>query len=56
MFSDPALPAVQRSRSPLLKFVEPPTENKESTRDGKCLSGLLSLPGLYPLHSVCQFQ
>lgn len=35
LFSDPALPAVQRSRSPLLKFVEPPTENKESTRDGE---------------------
>ncbi|CAO2639940.1 Coiled-coil domain-containing protein 149, partial [Lemmus lemmus] len=35
LFSDPTLPAVQRSRSPLLKFVEKPTENKESTRDGE---------------------
>ncbi|XP_057628200.1 coiled-coil domain-containing protein 149 isoform X2 [Chionomys nivalis] len=35
LFTDPALPAVQRSRSPLLKFVEQPTENKESTGDGE---------------------
>ncbi|XP_038201985.1 coiled-coil domain-containing protein 149 isoform X1 [Arvicola amphibius] len=34
LFSDPTLPAIQRSRSPLLKFVEQPTENKESTGDG----------------------
>lgn len=35
LFSDPTLPAVQRSRSPLLKFVEQPSENKESTGDGE---------------------
>lgn len=35
LFSDPTLPTVQRSRSPLLKFVEQPTENKESTGDGE---------------------
>lgn len=35
LFSDPTLPAVQRSRSPLLKFVEQPTENKASTGDGE---------------------
>ncbi|XP_059131034.1 coiled-coil domain-containing protein 149 [Peromyscus eremicus] len=39
LFSDQTLPTTQRSRSPLLKFVEQPTENKESPRDVKCLSG-----------------
>ncbi|XP_076402404.1 coiled-coil domain-containing protein 149 isoform X4 [Peromyscus maniculatus bairdii] len=35
LFSDQTLPTIQRSRSPLLKFVEQPTENKESPRDGE---------------------
>ncbi|KAJ1061443.1 hypothetical protein K5549_019159, partial [Capra hircus] len=35
LFSDPALPTMQRSRSPLLKFVEQPTENKASPKDGE---------------------
>ncbi|KAL1790982.1 coiled-coil domain-containing protein 149 [Sigmodon hispidus] len=33
LFSDQTLPTIQRSRSPLLKFVEQPIENKESTTD-----------------------
>ncbi|XP_008835552.1 coiled-coil domain-containing protein 149 isoform X2 [Nannospalax galili] len=35
LFSDPALPTIQRSRSPLLKFEEQPTENQENARDGE---------------------
>ncbi|XP_057584129.1 LOW QUALITY PROTEIN: coiled-coil domain-containing protein 149 [Hippopotamus amphibius kiboko] len=35
LFGDPALPAMQRSRSPLLKFIEPPTESKASPKDGE---------------------
>uniref|UniRef100_A0A8B9XL15 Coiled-coil domain containing 149 n=1 Tax=Bos mutus grunniens TaxID=30521 RepID=A0A8B9XL15_BOSMU len=35
LFSDPALPTMQRSRSPLLKFVEQPSENKASPKDGE---------------------
>ncbi|XP_021513419.1 coiled-coil domain-containing protein 149 isoform X2 [Meriones unguiculatus] len=35
LFSDQTLPTIQRSKSPLLKFVEQPTENKESARDGE---------------------
>uniref|UniRef100_A0A8C7B3N1 Coiled-coil domain containing 149 n=1 Tax=Neovison vison TaxID=452646 RepID=A0A8C7B3N1_NEOVI len=35
LFSDPALPTIQRSRSPLLKFIEQPTENKENSEDGE---------------------
>ena len=35
LFSDPALPTMQRSRSPLLKFVEQPAENNASPKDGK---------------------
>ncbi|XP_068831220.1 coiled-coil domain-containing protein 149 [Capricornis sumatraensis] len=35
LFSDPALPTMQRSRSPLLKFVEQPTESKASPKDGE---------------------
>nr|XP_020753257.1 coiled-coil domain-containing protein 149 isoform X5 [Odocoileus virginianus texanus] len=35
LFSDPALPTMQRSRSPLLKFVEQPAENKASPKDGE---------------------
>ncbi|ERE92499.1 coiled-coil domain-containing protein [Cricetulus griseus] len=35
LFSDQTLTTIQRSRSPLLKFVEQPTENKESTKDGE---------------------
>uniref|UniRef100_A0A8C4LQB5 Coiled-coil domain containing 149 n=1 Tax=Equus asinus TaxID=9793 RepID=A0A8C4LQB5_EQUAS len=35
LFSDPALPTVQRSRSPLLKFVEQPAENKANPKDGE---------------------
>lgn len=35
LFGDPALPAIQRSRSPLLKFVEQPTEVKVNPKDGE---------------------
>ncbi|XP_055444130.1 coiled-coil domain-containing protein 149 isoform X2 [Bubalus kerabau] len=38
LFSDPALPTMQRSRSPLLKFVEQPTENKASPKDAESSS------------------
>nr|XP_055182654.1 coiled-coil domain-containing protein 149 isoform X2 [Nyctereutes procyonoides] len=34
LFSDPSLP-IQRSRSPLLKFIEQPTENKANSQDGE---------------------
>uniref|UniRef100_A0A2I3GRX3 Coiled-coil domain containing 149 n=1 Tax=Nomascus leucogenys TaxID=61853 RepID=A0A2I3GRX3_NOMLE len=46
LFSDPTLPSGQRSRSPLLKFVEQPTENKADPKDGKHASISPSLPGL----------
>ncbi|XP_012519659.1 PREDICTED: coiled-coil domain-containing protein 149 [Propithecus coquereli] len=35
LFSDPSLPTIQRSRSPLLKFVDQPTENKANPKDGE---------------------
>lgn len=35
LFSDPTLPALQRSRSPLLKFAELATEKKANPKDGK---------------------
>ncbi|XP_008057645.1 coiled-coil domain-containing protein 149 isoform X1 [Carlito syrichta] len=35
LFSDPTLPTIQRSRSPLLKFVEQPAENKVNPKDGE---------------------
>uniref|UniRef100_A0A8I3W614 Coiled-coil domain containing 149 n=1 Tax=Callithrix jacchus TaxID=9483 RepID=A0A8I3W614_CALJA len=35
LFSDPTLPSGQRSRSPLLKFVEQPPENKVDPKDGE---------------------
>ncbi|XP_039324438.1 coiled-coil domain-containing protein 149 isoform X2 [Saimiri boliviensis] len=35
LFSDPTLPSGQRSRSPLLKFVEQPPENKADPKDGE---------------------
>ncbi|XP_008591841.1 PREDICTED: coiled-coil domain-containing protein 149 [Galeopterus variegatus] len=35
LFSEPALPTIQRSRSPLLKLVEQPTENKVNPKDGQ---------------------
>lgn len=35
MFSDPTLPTTQRSRSPLLKFAEQPTEDKVNPKDGE---------------------
>ncbi|XP_034365303.1 coiled-coil domain-containing protein 149 isoform X3 [Arvicanthis niloticus] len=35
LLSDQTLPTMQRSKSPLLKFVEQPTENKEGARDGE---------------------
>ncbi|KAF5926983.1 hypothetical protein HPG69_001616 [Diceros bicornis minor] len=35
LFTDPALPTIQRSRSPLLKFVEKPTESKANPKDGE---------------------
>ncbi|XP_054994418.1 coiled-coil domain-containing protein 149 isoform X1 [Sorex araneus] len=38
LFSDSTLPALQRSRSPLLKFVELPTEKKANPTDGELLS------------------
>ncbi|KAL0596488.1 Coiled-coil domain-containing protein 149 [Plecturocebus cupreus] len=46
LFSDPTLPSGQRSRSPLLKFVEQPPENKADPKDGKHASISPSLPGL----------
>ncbi|KAM5284829.1 coiled-coil domain-containing protein 149 isoform 1-T1 [Hipposideros larvatus] len=33
LFSDPSLPTIQQSRSPLLKFIEQPTEDKASPKD-----------------------
>ncbi|XP_055981553.1 coiled-coil domain-containing protein 149 [Sorex fumeus] len=38
LFSDSTLPTLQRSRSPLLRFVELPTEKKASPKDGELLS------------------
>ncbi|XP_054437973.1 coiled-coil domain-containing protein 149 isoform X1 [Pteronotus mesoamericanus] len=35
LFSDPTLPTTQRSRSPLLKLVEQPTEHKADCKDGE---------------------
>ncbi|XP_063129830.1 coiled-coil domain-containing protein 149 isoform X3 [Rattus norvegicus] len=35
LLSDQTLPTIQKSKSPLLKFVEQPTESKESARDGE---------------------
>ncbi|XP_004681426.1 PREDICTED: coiled-coil domain-containing protein 149 isoform X2 [Condylura cristata] len=35
LFSDPTLPPIQRSRSPLLKFVESPSETKVNSKDGE---------------------
>ncbi|XP_036850585.2 coiled-coil domain-containing protein 149 isoform X1 [Manis javanica] len=35
LFSDPTLPTIQRSRSPLLKFIEQPTESKLDPKDGE---------------------
>uniref|UniRef100_A0A8D2JL07 Coiled-coil domain containing 149 n=1 Tax=Sciurus vulgaris TaxID=55149 RepID=A0A8D2JL07_SCIVU len=35
LFSDSALPTIQRSRSPLLKFVEQPTETRVNPKDGE---------------------
>ncbi|XP_007535181.1 coiled-coil domain-containing protein 149 isoform X2 [Erinaceus europaeus] len=35
LFSDPTLPTIQRSRSPLLKFVELSPESKENLKDGE---------------------
>ncbi|XP_077877269.1 coiled-coil domain-containing protein 149 isoform X2 [Ictidomys tridecemlineatus] len=35
LFSDPALPTTQRSRSPLLKFVDQPTETRVNPKDGE---------------------
>ncbi|XP_076992630.1 coiled-coil domain-containing protein 149 isoform X1 [Tamandua tetradactyla] len=35
LFSDPSLPAMQKSRSPLLKFTEPATENKVNPNNGE---------------------
>lgn len=43
MFSDPT---IQRSRSPLLKFMEQPSENKANPKDGKHNLISLSLLGL----------
>ncbi|XP_006899342.1 PREDICTED: coiled-coil domain-containing protein 149 [Elephantulus edwardii] len=34
LFSDPTLPAIQKSRSPLTKLTEQPTENSVSPKDG----------------------
>lgn len=38
LFSDTTLPTLQRSRSPLLKFVELPTEKKANLKDGELLN------------------
>lgn len=46
MLSDPTLPTTQRSRSPLLKFAEQPTEDKAKPKDGKHTSTSRSLLGL----------
>lgn len=46
LFSDPSLPTIQRSRSPLLKFIEQPTENKANSQDGKYTLISLPLPDL----------
>lgn len=46
MLSDPTLPTTQRSRSPLLKFTEQPTEDKANPKDGKHTSTSWSLRGL----------
>lgn len=46
LFSDPTLPTIQRSRSPLLKFIEQPTESKLDPKDGKHALISLSLSGL----------
>uniref|UniRef100_A0A8C2YIK0 Coiled-coil domain containing 149 n=1 Tax=Chinchilla lanigera TaxID=34839 RepID=A0A8C2YIK0_CHILA len=35
LFSDPTLSTIQRSRSPLLKFVEQPAENQPNPKDGE---------------------
>uniref|UniRef100_A0A452R3Q0 Coiled-coil domain containing 149 n=1 Tax=Ursus americanus TaxID=9643 RepID=A0A452R3Q0_URSAM len=35
LFGDPALPTIQRSRSPVLKFIEQPTEKKANFEDGE---------------------
>uniref|UniRef100_A0A8D1I166 Coiled-coil domain containing 149 n=1 Tax=Sus scrofa TaxID=9823 RepID=A0A8D1I166_PIG len=35
LFGDPALPTMQRSRSPLLKLIEQPAGNKASPKDGE---------------------
>ncbi|GAB5570908.1 coiled-coil domain-containing protein 149 isoform X4 [Prionailurus iriomotensis] len=35
LFGDPAVPTIQRSRSPLLKFIEQPAENKTNSKDGE---------------------
>lgn len=35
LFGDPAVPTIQRSRSPLLKFIEQPAENKMNSKDGQ---------------------
>ncbi|XP_052055164.1 coiled-coil domain-containing protein 149 isoform X2 [Apodemus sylvaticus] len=35
LLSDQTLPTIQRSKSPLLRFVEQPTENKQSAGDGE---------------------
>lgn len=47
LFGDPALPTIQRSRSPVLKFIEQPTEKKANFKDGKHTLISLSLPDLY---------
>lgn len=46
LFSDPSLPTIQQSRSPLLKFIEQPTEDKASPKDGKHTSISPSSPGV----------
>uniref|UniRef100_A0A667G6B2 Coiled-coil domain containing 149 n=1 Tax=Lynx canadensis TaxID=61383 RepID=A0A667G6B2_LYNCA len=35
LFGDPAVPTIQRSRSPLLKFIEQPAETKTNSKDGE---------------------
>ena len=46
LFSDPTLPTVQRSRSPLLKLDEQPTEHKAKPKDGRHTLMSLSLFGM----------
>lgn len=46
LFGDPALPTMQRSRSPLLKLIEQPAGNKASPKDGKWTLISWALPGL----------